>query len=408
MSNKQKSIEDLSGAKKLFTEKYESFKNTFNTVLNSIRFYDVSEEKKKSFLDHINKNMKIFFYPKSVEKKTMIFYINFGKNYFKLAKLMKIDGVVIFKEETTNNGFGNQLSMNHVEAMSPYLNYLLNFMYEQFQIINSDNIKKNDGPLIIFDKKIKTLMIEKKLCPAMGKSLDIIVKGLGTQDYVSFGIKNVDIEIVFKTATSTYIYKCEKQQFKKMFNKENYEKKKGMECKELLKWIEANKMDGKRTKYFIIPSQINVEKKDHGELPIVKKFISEFESANFSDDLESYLSKISTRVIAMNIKFSLIIRMKIDVDSCENINELDDLASEIGENESETFEEKEEEIVLLHKDFLKRFKTCIQEKNITTNTKYVKDLIIPSFDDISNEIKIEKPATPISDEEDDEKSDTEE
>lgn len=414
-------VKDLAEAKKTFLDNYDSFKETFSKALTSIKTFPTSVKNKPSFIEYVNKNMKIFFYPKSVEKKTMMFYISFGRNCFKLTKLMKIDGTTVFKEDTSSNHYPNQICMSYVESMTPYLSYLLEHIYTQLQIINSDNLKKKDSPLVIFDQKIKSLMVEKKLCPSMSKPLDIIVKGLGTKDFISFGIKNVDIEITFKTEKGIYIYTCDKQQFQRMFNKE-YEidektKKKGFECKELLKWIELNKMDEKRTKYFIIPSQINIEKKDLSELPFVKKFISELENNTFAEDLETFLKGNITRTILVNLKFSLFIRMKIEQSTCGNSGELDGFASALGDAGDETFEEREAEVLSLHRDFLKKFRLSISENNITGSTEDVKESEIPVYtvyNDISNKIKIEKPAPPVSDQDDDddedgdEKSDTDE
>lgn len=353
-----------------FEKEYKDSLNLFIKNLNEIPFTE-NKEQKENFLKMVSRNIRMFHYKTGFDKKNFTLYMNFGnqKEDERFVKIMKTEGTLFFKEDLSGNNFSNQIIIGNIKSTVPFLNYLLTFLYNQFKLINNENINSmnNNSELTIFNAKIKQLFKEKKICTSNTKNLNINVKGLGSENYIAFPIKTVSIEIVFKTENGTYLYTCSKEQFRNMFNKESIDKKKGLDCKNLINWIEDNKISQERTKYYIVPSQITIRKTDFSENSLVKKYKSEYEPSKFNDKLEDYFNSQKTKIVNINLKYRLAISMNISNKLVKYESDYDKFIDE--ETEIETLEDREVKITELHKKFLKKFKHLIQENLITQIVK---------------------------------------
>lgn len=344
-----------------FEEEHKKNISIFKTNLNEMRTIDKLEHR-EHFLKMVKKHLSIFYYATqdldSKKKDNITFYINFGKEHEKVQKILKCDGVLIFKEDP-GGVFNNQISLNNIEAISPFFKYLLEFLYDQFSLLNFNNITK-ESDLVIFNKKAKALLKEKHICIDTKDDVIVMLKGLGTTDFINIPIKQINLKIIFDTTHTSYVYISSKTQLRKLFLKEGDDGKKGQDCKELLKWIEANKGNGNRTKYCIIPSQITLSKTDFEEYKLAKKYKNDYESrSDIQKKLRSYFLENGSKIININMKFCITILMNITSAGQENKSDFDAFDEDVMIEESP--EQREAKIVKLHKAFKHLFGKLITD-----------------------------------------------
>lgn len=342
-----------------FEEEHKKNVSTFKTNLQELRTIEKLEHK-EHFLKMVKKHLNIFYYATqdldSKKKDNITFYMNFGKEHDKVQKILKCDGVLFFKEDA-GGVFSNQISLNNIESISPFLKYLLEFLYEQFSLLNYENITK-ESDLIIFNKKAKALLKEKHICIDTKDEVIVMLKGLGTSDFINIPIKQINLKIIFDTTHSSYIYNSSKTQLRKLFLKEGDDGKKGQDCKELLKWIETNKGNDNRTKYYIIPSQINLSKTDFEEYKLAKRYKNDYESRSaIQKKLRNYFNENTSKIININMKFCITILMNITSTGQDTKSDFDAFDEDITIEESP--EQKEVKIVKLHKSFKQMFNKLI-------------------------------------------------
>lgn len=383
---------------KQFEEEHQKNLNIFKTNLNELRTNE-RLELKQNFLTLVQKHLNIFYYAASdreqKKKDNVTFYMNFGKEHEKVQNILKCSGDLVFKEDAGGK-FSNQIYVNNIESISPFFKYLLEFLHDQFSLIDYDNITLPTSKLTIFNKKIKNILREKHICLNNDDEVIVMVKGLGTSDFINIPTKQINIKIVFDTAYFTYVYTASKNQIRKLFTKESEDGKKGQECKELLKWIEMNKLNDKRTKYCVVPSQISISKSDFEEYKLSKRFKSDYESiSDIQKKLKNYFSNLNSKIITVNMKFWITVTMNITSFGDEVKSEFDMFNDEVVVEESQ--EQKEIKIVNLHKTFRQTFKRLIAEGNleevVTKKTNIeIKDNIFNPYENIETEdVQIEEP-----------------
>lgn len=375
---------------KSFEDEHKKNISVFKTNLNELRTTDKLEHR-EHFLKMVKKHLNIFYYTTqdldSKKKDNITFYINFGKEHEKVQKILKCDGVLFFKEDA-GGVFSNQISLNNIEAISPFLKYLLEFLSDQFSLLNFENITK-ESDLIIFNKKAKALLKEKHICIDTKDEVIVMLKGLGTSDFINIPIKQINLKIIFDTTHTSYVYISTKTQLRKLFLKEGEDGKKGQDCKELLKWIETNKGNDNRTKYCIIPSQINISKTDFEEYKLAKKYKNDYESrSDIQKKLRTYFLENGSKIININMKFCITILMNITSSGQDIKSDFDAFDEDVMIEESP--EQKEARIVKLHKGFKQMFGKLITdgyiEETIIKKTNIeIKDNIFKPCENIDME-----------------------
>ncbi|QKE44496.1 hypothetical protein Yalta_049 [Yalta virus] len=369
---------------KQFDADYEKMLKLFMNNLKEIQTDSDRSNKKEAFLKMVKKHISIFYYPKNDKKAILTMYMNFGKEHEKVINIMKCDGSLIFREGADN--FANQIIVANIKNMSTYLYYLIEFIHDQFQLLsNHDNLNNPNSPLCVFDKKTKNVLKEGSISLKNDQKCNVILKGLGSHGFVGFTIKQLSFKIVFDLGSQINTYMINKANVNKLIIKESPGKK-GQDCKELIKWVESNKLNGKRTKYCIVPCQFSFSRIGLAESSLSKRYKKEYEKeGDLCSDLEAYIVKKKAKIINVNMKFGLVVNMHISIDNEECISDFDDF----DENKVIVSEvEKQNNIYALHDDFVKQFDHLIKEEYMETvsvkkTNIEIKDQVLNSYERVT-------------------------
>lgn len=370
--------------KKQFETDYEQLLNLFDTNLTEIKNkIDIDRSTKKTkFLEMIKKHLNIFFYPKNENKQIITMYANFGKEHDKVISIMKCGASLLFKEGTENK-FANQIMLSNITNISAYLIYLLEFINNQFQLLSKyENVDKVSSPLTILDKKAKLALKDNSICindeDDEEQINDIILKGLGNVGFISFPIKQLILKISFDLGNKIITYNCSKLQTRKLMNKDSSDGKKGQDCKELIKWIDTNKLNTNRTQYCVVPSQFSFSRNTLSDSSLTKRYKTDYEKkAKIYKELEKYMLSKNVKNININMKFAVSVVMNINIENNASSSDFDDFDDdEIVVTESE----KQIQICQLHEEFVKKFKHLLDEDCMSS------DIIIKPNSDIKAEI----------------------
>lgn len=369
---------------KQFDEEYEKMLKLFMNNLNDIPVDADRSNKKETFLNMVKKHISIFYYPKGDKKATLTMYMNFGKEHEKVINIMKCDGSLIFREGADN--FANQIIVASVKSMSGYLYYLIEFIHDQFQLLsNHDNLNNPNSPLCVFDRKTKNVLKEGSISLKNDQKCNVILKGLGNNGFIGFTIKQLSFKIVFDLGMETKTYIINKGSVNKLLSKESYGKK-GQDCKELIKWVDTNKLNNNRTQYCLVPCQFSFSRIGLSESSLTKRYKKEYEKeGDLCSDLESYIVQKKIKIINVNMKFGLVVNMYISLENEECTSDFDDFTDgQVIVSETE----KQSNIYTLHDDFVKQFNHLIKDEYMEyitmkkTNIE-IKDQVLNSYERVT-------------------------
>lgn len=380
--NNSELISDIKELSKQFDVDYEEMLKIFINNLKEIPKDVDRSSKKETFLKMIKKHISIFYYPKNDKKSFLTMYMNFGKEHEKVISIMKCDASLLFREGGDN--FANQIVLANIKSISTYLSYLIEFIHDQFQLLSSYSNLEPDSSLCILDKKAKNALKDGSIS-LKNEKYKVVLKGLGNVGFISFPIKQLSFKIVFDLGNKIVTYTLTKNQTNKLISKE-VDKKKGQECKELIKWVDTNKLNNNRTQYCLVPSQFSFSRVGLFETSLVKRYKKEYEKeSDLCSELEAYIIKKKIKIININMKFGLVVNMNINTENDISGSDFD----EFGDDEVVISEvEKQNNICKLHDDFAKKFEYLIQENYIDmisiqkTNIQ-IKDQKINSYEKIT-------------------------
>lgn len=357
---------------KKFDDDYQNLKKIFDTNLNALPESSNQSNKKNSFISLIKKHINVYQYPPKTS--IVVIYLNFDKEQKSVRRFMKCDSSFLVKDSLTQ-AFPSQILLADIKSVSPYLKYLLEHIHDQLLLLSDYNNLKSNSNLTLFNNNTKSFLIEQAICIKNGKTSDIIIKGLGSsKEYINFSIKRFSFEISFELKDRICVYTADEKKIKEMVANDKDKKI----TKELIKWIDSNKLNENRTSYYVMPFQISFSKNSLSEIPLTKKYKTEYEkSGMLCNELEKYILNKNIRVITANMKYTVHVEMVFNTENgghCSDFDCFDEEVKTIPEYE------KLNNIDELHKSFLSMSKELIQNNTIQTKT------ILKSNIEIKNDI----------------------